>query len=232
MLFALYALLILLDKVRLSVLKAKRVEYIPGVGIDVDKFKNTVINKDEKRKELGIPSDSFVIISVGELNKNKNHQIVIKALGEIADSKIHYVIAGSGDKAAELQGLADSLGVNLHLLGHRDDVAELYKMADINAFPSIREGFGLAAIEGMAAGLPLVCSDNRGSRSYADSDNSIVCKHDNVDAFKKAILTLINDDALCHKFGENGQNTASLFDVKQINPMLQKIYKEMAESIK
>lgn len=64
-------------------MKAKQVEYVPGVGIDVERFKNTVINKAEKRKELSIPEDAFLLVSVGELNKNKNHEVVIRALVQI-----------------------------------------------------------------------------------------------------------------------------------------------------
>ena len=53
--------------------RAKKVVYVPGVGIDVDKFKNCDVVKAEKRKEIGIPDDATLFLSVGELNANKNH---------------------------------------------------------------------------------------------------------------------------------------------------------------
>ena len=74
--------------------KARRVEYIPGVGLDTKKFTNVIIDKSAKRKELDVPDNAFVVFSVGELNKNKNHEIVIKALAKLNNFKIYYVICG------------------------------------------------------------------------------------------------------------------------------------------
>ena len=51
-------------------MKAKRVEYVPGVGIDLSKFENIRICKEDKRREIGVPEDSVLLISVGELNEN------------------------------------------------------------------------------------------------------------------------------------------------------------------
>ena len=151
-------------------LKAKRIEYVPGVGINVEKFKYTVVDKAAKRKEIGVPEDAYVILSVGELNENKNHQIVIKALGEIADSNIHYIIAGSGNQEDHLKRLAKEKNVNLHLLGYRSDVAELYKIADLYIHPSFREGLCVSIMEAAASGVPVACSRIRGNVDIIDSN--------------------------------------------------------------
>ena len=191
-----------------SLFSGCRVEYIPGVGIDVDKFANTVVDKAAKRKEIGVPEDAFLLLSVGELNENKNHQIVLKALGKLKEDgtleekNIHYAIAGEGDQKENLESLAKNLGIEdrFHLLGQRSDCPQLYKVADVFVFPSIREGLGLAALEGMAAGLPLICADNRGTRDFVQNGvNAIVCKCDDVDAFAKAILC----DRFCKPSGMN-----------------------------
>lgn len=145
-------------------MKAKIITYIAGVGVDTRMFSDIVIDKDKKREELGIPRSAKMILSVGELNKNKNHQIVIKALGRLHNSNIHYVIAGIGDEKRKLEILAKEKSVNLHLLGYRKDVAELYKCADLYVHPSLREGLPVALMEAMAAGLPCIASDTRGCR--------------------------------------------------------------------
>ena len=208
-------------------LKVESILYVPGMGVDVKRFSDTVVDRTMKRKELGIPEDAFLLLSVGELNTNKNHRIVIRALGELKDPNIHYMIAGQGTLRDALPELARECGVEkqVHILGQREDIAELNKTADVNVFPSLREGFGLAAIEGMAAGLPLICADNRGTREYADSDNSIVCRADDVKAFANAISTLNKDPALCRKLGEHGQETAKRFDTGKVNPLLHELYK-------
>lgn len=208
-------------------MKAKRIEYVPGVGIDVDKFANTVVNRAEKRKELGIPEDAFLLLSVGELNKNKNHQIVIRALAELNNQNIHYMIAGQGSLHDYLFGLAQKLNVEdqVHLLGYRTDVAELYKTADVNVFPTIREGLGLGALEGMASGLPLICSDNRGTREYAVHNmNAIVCQFDSVKDFYDAISELFDSREEVFRLGNNGQKKAEYFKIKKIIAKIQSIY--------
>ena len=131
-------------------LHAKRVEYVPGVGIDVKRFAETKIDRAAKRRELGVPEDAVMLLSVGELNENKNHSVVIHALSKLNNSSIHYAIAGRGPLNMYLKTLSDKLGVEkqVHFLGYRNDVPELYKAADICMFPSIREGQGIAAIEG------------------------------------------------------------------------------------
>ena len=65
---------------------AANIKYVPGVGIDVEKFENTTIDVEKKRRQIGIPADAFCLLSVGELNNNKNHQIVIKALANIKET--------------------------------------------------------------------------------------------------------------------------------------------------
>ena len=147
-----------------------KVEYVPGVGIDVDKFANTVVDRVAKRKELGVPEDAFLLLSVGELNENKNHQIVIKALAELMKTpegkakNYYYVIAGQGPLKGELQNLIDSLNLTerVKLLGWRSDCAELYKTADLLVHPSLREGLPVTVMEAQAAGLPCIGSNIRG----------------------------------------------------------------------
>jgi glycosyltransferase involved in cell wall biosynthesis len=144
-------------------LKAKRIEYVPGVGIDTKKFADVVVDRDKKLEEIGVPKDAKLLLSVGELNENKNHKVVIEALSKINDPKIHYVIAGIGDQKENLENLAKTFNVNLHLLGYRKDVAELYKCADLYVLPSIREGLNVSVMEALASGLPVICSKIRGN---------------------------------------------------------------------
>lgn len=199
-------------------MKADKVEYVPGVGIDVGKFKNTVVDRAIKRQELEIPKNAFLLISVGELNENKNHQIVIKAIAKLHNENVHYMIAGEGELKPYLENLARKLKVEkkIHFLGFRDDVEKLYKTSDAIVFPSIREGLGLAAIEGMAAGLPLICAKNRGTLSYAQNEwNAIVCN--NIDEYVYAIKALYSDPFFRKKLKNNGEETAKKYDVRYIN---------------
>ena len=74
-------------------MKAKCVKYVPGVGVDLKKFSTSTVNKAAKRRELGIPEDAVVLLSVGELISRKNHETGIRA---IADLDVYYLVAGDG----------------------------------------------------------------------------------------------------------------------------------------
>lgn len=151
-------------------MRAKRVEYVPGVGIDIDKFASVSVDKAAKRAELGIPEDSYAILSVGELNANKNHKTVLEAIAKLDRCNVCYAIAGKGELENELRERAKELNVKLLLLGYRSDVAELYKSFDLFVHPSYREGLPVSVMEAIAAAQAVICSDIRGSRDLVTRD--------------------------------------------------------------
>lgn len=161
---------------------AKQVVYVPGVGVDVDFFANTRIDRNQKRDEIGVPRGCYLLLSVGELNANKNHQAVIKKMGELKQTgeleakNVHYAIAGQGELKEQLLRLTETLGVSdrVHLLGYRKDCNELYKAADLYVHPSLREGLPVALMEAKAAGCKLWASDVRGNRDVTDDKGSIL----------------------------------------------------------
>lgn len=151
---------------------AQKVVYVPGVGIDLSKFSGSAARREEKRKELGIPEEAKLLISVGELNENKNHETVIKAINGM---DVYYIIAGVGDKRETLQALADAQGMTdrVKLLGYRADVETLCAAADVFVFPSFREGLSLSLMEAMASGLPCAVSQIRGNTDLIDENGGV-----------------------------------------------------------
>lgn len=213
------------DYERAKTFYAKKVEYIPGVGIDVEKIKNIKIDKEQKRKELGLSKDSIVLLSVGELNKNKNHSIVIKALAKLNNPNIHYLICGQGNLKEYLEKLIKKLKLenNVKLLGFRKDIYEIYKISDIFVFPSKREGLSVALMEAIVCELPIICSDIRGNRDIVENEkNGILIKKE-----KNYNLKLILNKILKKK-----KNSIKIFNesiikkinIKVINKIMRKIY--------
>lgn len=205
---------------------AKQTLYIPGVGVDTEKFSFCRTDISGKRESIGVPADAFLLMSVGELNNNKNHAVVIKAMAQLKKESVHYVVVGMGNNFGMLTDLAESLGVGsqVHLLGYRTDVPELYKSADVCVFPSIREGLGVAAIEGMAAGLPCLVADNRGTRDLFTSENAIICRFDDVLAFSEGICTLMQDETMRNNMGEQNRIKSKEFDISVIQRKMKEVY--------
>lgn len=209
-------------------LNAKSTQYVAGVGIDVKRFSDVQISKTEKRKELGIPENAILLTSVGELNKNKNHQVILKAMSLLKNENLYYIIAGQGENADNLISLAKELGLenNFNLLGQRTDIPEIYKASDICCLPSIREGLPVAAIEGMASGLPLIAADNRGTRDLCrNNENGFLCNPFSTEEFAKAIKTVTSDIILSMKIGNINKISTQKFDFNVINEKMLTIYK-------
>ncbi len=206
-------------------MKAKKIEYIPGVGIDIKKFNNGEFDRAAKRKELGLDADDIMLLSVGELNQNKNHEVIIKAIGALENQNIHYFIAGKGDKEEFLKKLAEQKNVKLHLLGYRTDISELYNSADIFVFPSIREGLSVSLMEAMASGLPCIVSKIRGNVDLIEEGKSgYLCNPMNEEKFRKKINELANDKIKRKEFGKRNQSKAEKYKIEEVLNRTKLIY--------
>lgn len=217
-------------KNKLKLRNGGKVHYVPGVGIDTAQFH---VDKDirvEKRKELGIPHDAFVLISAGELNANKNNSAIIAALDQLKNSNIHYILCGVGELEADLkkQAADAGLGDRVHFLGYRTDVKELYAMADCFVMPSFREGLSRSIMEAMASGLPCIVSKIRGNTDLvAENEGGFLCKPTDYCGFADAINALASDAQLCQNISEFNRTRVMDFDVAVVEEELRKIYTEM-----
>lgn len=209
---------------------AKQVRYIPGVGIDTKRFADTKVDVAAKRKELGVSEDAVMLLSVGELIKRKNHEIVIKALSKMnTDLPLHYCIVGQGPLDSYLQELVKDLKLQekVHFTGYRHDIPEICKTADVFVFPSLQEGLPVALMEAMAAGLPCVASDIRGNVDLIDDKKGgcLVSPKDEYE-FANAIQKIYNDRKLCKKFGDYNRAESEKFDIQNVAKVMKRIYTE------
>lgn len=210
----------------------KRLKVCTGGGITPPRpthLQRTIV-RNTFRSSLDIPIDAIVMTSVGEINKNKNHSTVLKALSGLSDIKypqIHYVIAGKGELEDKLKDLAREMKIaeRVHFVGYREDIPQIYASSDICVFPSIREGQGIAAIEGMASGLPLVVSDNRGTRGFLAERNAYICRYNDVGGFADAIRQLCSHPSVRLDMGNANLRDSQRFDVSVINKKMKRIYK-------
>ncbi|GLG06122.1 glycosyltransferase family 4 protein [Sellimonas catena] len=212
---------------------AKKVEYVPGVGINIKKFQDIKIDRERKRRELGIKTEDTVLISVGELNKNKNHEVIIKALAKLQRPDIQYLLVGKGSLKEYLAEMAKNLGVGeqVHFLGFRNDVAELYKTADIFVFPSKREGLPVALMEAMTCGIASIASGVRGNTDLIKNEfNGILTSPNRSEDYEKAIIRLANNKQVRKKMGEENSKIIQKYSSDNINKIIKNIYSNIKES--
>ena len=206
--------------------KNGKVEYVPGIGINIDEISKVEGNKAQLCHELKISNKSLLILSVGELNENKNHIVVIKALKELP-SNYHYIICGTGKLKDEIMNRAKSFGVSerVHLLGYRTDVIKIMKSCDIFAFPSKREGLSVALMEALACGLPCAASNIRGNNDLIQNKiNGLLINKNDAGEWKEAINSLfINFNV--KNFVDNSTEIIKNYDVKVVQDQMTQIYK-------
>lgn len=205
----------------LKKIKACKVEYVPGIGIDLSKFNNLNIDIVTKRKELNLPKDAILLLSVGELNYNKNHETVIRA---IKGMKVYYLIAGKGDYNRKLIQVANEVGVKdrIKLLGFRKDIIDLLHITDIFVFPSFREGLSVSLMEAMGCGKPAVVSKIRGNIDLIDENGGALFNPHSVEECRAAINKVIESDRL--SMGIYNQEKVKEFDINKVINRIDEIY--------
>lgn len=207
--------------------KAKQIEYVPGVGIDINKFQNVVVDKEDKRAELGIPKDAYVMVSVGELIKRKNYKTIINALKTINHSEIFYIICGTGPLSEELGSLINSLGLasQIKMLGYRSDIPEILKVSDLFIFPSFQEGLPVALMEAMISGLPVVCSNIRGNIDLIEEGKGgFLVEPSDIEAFAKAIKKMIEDNIMVTRFIEYNKERIVEYSDERVLDRMEGVY--------
>ena len=212
--------------------KARKVVYIPGVGVDTEKFAVCKVDKRTKRSELGVKDSDFILLSVGELSERKNQKVIIDALHMIKEEgnidDIVYLAVGKGDQEEEFRRLIREYGLDDHikLLGFRADIDELCEIVDCFVHPSIREGLGIASLEAMAAGLPLISANVNGIKDYTEDGVSGYCiDPTNVDAMVKAIKHMYDDETFRNNCASNNFKTAKTFDIRHTDEIMSDVYR-------
>ena len=200
-----------------------KVEYVPGVGIDIEKYQNIKVNRQEMRKRLGIPQDAFLLISVGELTRRKNHQLIIQILKKCTNKNIYYIICGSGVLQEKLrkQIKKANLKNRVFLLGYRIDIPELLKCSDCFIFPSLHEGLPVALIEALAVGIPVIASKIRGNMDIILKDNShFLIPSSNKKGYISALLKLEK----AHTHNRYVTNSLYKYSISNVKKIMKEIY--------
>ena len=217
------------DEARAKTFHCPRVEYIHGIGVNTERLHNRN-EQSNIRAELGLAEDDFLVLSVGELNENKNQQVIIRAVAQLKDPKIHYLLCGKGDQQAQLESLAKELGIgkNVHFLGYRKDVVDICHQCDLFAHASRREGISVASLEAMYCGLPLVMSTVRGAEDYLTDGESGFLRHsDDVDGFADGIRRLKENGELRKSFGQRNREAVMPYAVENVKREICNLLKQI-----
>lgn len=216
-------------------LKAGKVFYIPGIGIDIEqlqiRMRTGSCDNMYFRRKYKIPEHALLLLSVGELSRRKNHQAVILALAELQRQDVYYVICGQGKQKYRLWNIAQKYGVAhlVRMTGFLEKVSSAYDCADIFVFPSLQEGLPVALMEAMAAGLPCVVSDIRGNRELICEKGGrrfspTGCK--STEQLLQYLKELLDNRDIREACGHYNRKKIKAYDVTVVERHMKRIYKK------
>lgn len=164
------------------------------------------------RSDLAIGPGHRAITIVGRLRREKGYPTLFAAAGALArstDHPLHLIVAGDGPHRSELEQLAAAMPeVRVHFLGHQDDVAPWFALADVVAVPSYIEAFGLTAVEAMSAGKPVVATRVGGlTEIIGDRVDGLLVEPHDVDGMASAISEILTNRDLAVELGARARET-------------------------
>lgn len=219
-----------------------KVMKVPGIGIEVSDIADGSGDKDDrtaletrraKRRELGFCDSDFVLVSVGELNVNKNHIEVLKMLVQYRDPSLKYILCGQGSQQEQLERFVKEhdLESRVSFMGYRSDVCEILEASDLFIFPSLREGLSVAVMEAMKAGLPVVAKEIRGNVDLIEQGKGgILVKYGKQAEYADAVRYIKEDHGAAELMGRWNQRQIQKFSIGRVEEKMKAIYTDMSET--
>jgi hypothetical protein len=195
-------------------------------GIDVQKF--SFAEPYSKKKLYSKYSEENIFITmVGSFSKSKDQRTLIKSFKKL-DDNVHLFLVGQGKLLEKHKKYANNLNLNdrIHFLGFRNDVEKILKTSDIVVLSSHWEGFGLAAVEGMAAGKPVIASNVNGLKEVV-KDGGLLFEQGNEKELRKLIEKLINDHSFYEEIKQRCLKKSYNYDIKNMTENLIDTYKKL-----
>lgn len=174
------------------------------------------------------------IVSVGRLDANKNHEMMIRAFAGLADRYPDYTmtIYGEGELREHLQKLIVDLKLEnrVFLPGVVPDVADKIEKASLFLLVSYSEGVSNALIEALALGLPSIATDVRsgGTRELIrDGENGLIIPAGDEEALKKAMDRLLSDREYARQLGEQARKIQKRLAPERVNRQWQEYFEKL-----
>ncbi|HLI46658.1 MAG TPA: glycosyltransferase family 4 protein [Geobacterales bacterium] len=202
-------------------------------GIEFREF-DYMINKAEIRAMHGLPIENKLVGFIGRITEQKGVRYFIEAVPKILNKygNVNFVVVGDGWQIDEMKELAKKLGIDwaVKFMGYLPDesLKNILKALDVLVIPSVYEPFGIIALEGMSAGVPLVASSVGGLDEILENEvDGLKVPPRNPDAIADAVFKLLIDESLRNRLVENARRKAIKFSWEEIAKRTMDVYEKV-----
>lgn len=214
-----------------------KIDIIPN-GVDLNKFDGYEKDMDFRRKYA--KDNEKIIFFVGRLVNEKGVHVLIDSVPKVLQfyNDAKFIIAGKGPQLEHLKAKANYMGVShkVHFTGYISDeeLSKIYKCADVAVFPSLYEPFGIVALEGMVANVPVVVSDTGGLSGIVEHGvDGMKSYTGNANSLADSILEILHNPEKAEKMKENAlKKVHSIYNWKVITDKTIEVYENIINESK
>ena len=182
------------------------------------------------RKDLGLEENDLVLFSAARLHIQKGHCLLLDVfrIVMVAVPNVKLLIAGSGPEEENLKRKSKrlQLGDSVKFLGYRTDVDRLLSIVDVNALPSISEGLGIATIQALGMGIPVVAFDvGAVSEGVVHNKTDYLLKLGDIDGYAEAIIELFRSRSKREELGWNArEHIKEKYSIKRAVEAMEEVF--------
>lgn len=214
---------------RYGLIAAEQVHYIPGTGLNLDRFNPNAILESEinrVRQELELAPENPLFLSVAEFIPRKRPWDILKALAQLDRPQIHLAFAGNGKILQGMQQLAANLGIQkqVHFLGLRRDIPVLMRASVATLIASFQEGLPNCVMESLCMEVPVIGTDIRGTRDLLENGNGLLVKLGDADGIAKAMAWILDNPEDAKQMGKQAREKMIAYSVPEILKQYEALY--------
>lgn len=216
---------------RYKIVPEDRVVYMPGIGLDLNKYHKDRVTEaqiNEIRSKLSISKNEVVLLIVAEFTKNKRNEDVILAFSKIIKkyTDVHLVIIGKGKNFNKVVKYAKDIGVSnkVHFLGRRSDVPVLIRSSIAVILASRREGLPRILMESLALETPCIATNIRGSNEVVRDGCGMLYQSGDVDELVQCIEYILKNPIEAAMMGSNGRARVNEYAIEGLIKRHEELY--------
>lgn len=207
-------------------------------GIDMKKFAGQVVDRDQKKRELGLEEYWPVVGMVARMARGKGHEYFLQAAVELSRRYPHacFLLVGDGEERERIRALAEELGLKekVVFLGQRDDVPEVLRVMDVLVHPSLWEGLPRVVPEALAAGVPVVATPVDGvPEVIRDGENGLFVPPGDAAAIVEKVAFLLENPEHAMAMASRGRRfVLRNWDAGKMVQDIERVYQEFLEFLR